>query len=161
MRLRFKNLGPGLTEVVGTGLVIRRIDHPASGGGHWWSLGVSGECEEDGNDRRALMMDSSRDRLKKTLQRVHDGLRMDQAGAGMHRYVEREPGIIELVGTDFFLQRLEHEEPSLGHWWALTAELHDNDYECDQASLMNDVSLASMQHRVQRLYDAFGRLWAQ
>jgi len=65
------------------------------------------------------------------------------------------------VGTDFFLQRLEHEEPSLGHWWALTAELHDNDYECDQASLMNDRSLASMQHRVQRLYDAFGRLRAQ
>ena len=63
MRLRFKNLGHGLVEVVGTGLVIRRIDHPASGGGHWWSL--------------------------------------------------------------------------------------------------NDVSLASMQYRVQRLYDAFGRLWVQ
>lgn len=161
MRLRFKNLSPGLVEVVGTGLVIRRIDHPVPGGGHWWSLGAAGEYEEDGNDRRALMMSSSRDRMKRTLQRVHDGLRMDQAGAGMHRYVELSSTTIELVGTDFYLQRLEHEEPSLGHWWALTTELHDNDYECDQAALMNDVSLASMQHRVQRLYDAFGRLWAQ
>lgn len=34
-------------------------------------------------------------------------------------------------------------------------------YECDQASLMNDVSLASMKHRVQVLHDELGRLWFQ